>query len=115
MVPVHPEDLLRVDRLVSCAGTGIWGGSWLRVPPLHHLSSSHIASLPPHMASLPPQDCSNAWCQELSCALGRLERGSEVSVHVLRAVHNDFFRAVRGWDPPPGWDPPLNSSRGDKV
>ncbi|XP_038028653.2 integrin alpha-10 [Anas platyrhynchos] len=55
VVPVHPEDLLRVDRL----------------------------------------DCSNAWCQELSCALGRLERGGEVSVHVLRAVHNDFFRAAK--------------------
>ncbi|XP_068778621.1 integrin alpha-10 isoform X2 [Struthio camelus] len=54
-VPVHPEDLLHVDRL----------------------------------------NCSNAGCQVLSCALGRLERGAEVSVHVLRAIHDDFFHAAR--------------------
>ncbi|XP_075301208.1 integrin alpha-10 isoform X2 [Opisthocomus hoazin] len=55
VVPVHPEDLLHVDRL----------------------------------------DCGNAWCQELSCRLGRLDRGGGVSVHVLRAIHNDFFRAAK--------------------
>ncbi|XP_062454120.1 integrin alpha-10 isoform X1 [Rhea pennata] len=54
-VPVHPEDLLRVERL----------------------------------------NCSNAGCQVLSCELGRLERGGDVSVHVLRAVHDAFFRAAR--------------------
>uniref|UniRef100_A0A8B9MKU4 Integrin subunit alpha 10 n=1 Tax=Accipiter nisus TaxID=211598 RepID=A0A8B9MKU4_9AVES len=55
VVPVHPDDLLHVDRL----------------------------------------DCSNAWCQELSCRLGRLDRGGEVSIHILRTIHNDFFRGVR--------------------
>ncbi|XP_072702701.1 integrin alpha-10 isoform X2 [Ciconia boyciana] len=55
VVPVHPEDLLHVDRL----------------------------------------DCSNAWCQELSCRLGRLDRGGEVSVHVLRTIHNNFFRGAK--------------------
>ncbi|XP_053906915.1 integrin alpha-10 [Cuculus canorus] len=55
VIPVHPEDLLRVDRL----------------------------------------DCGNAWCQELSCRLGRLHRGAEVSIHVLRTIHNDFFRRAK--------------------
>ncbi|KAM9624227.1 integrin alpha-10 isoform 12-T12 [Morphnus guianensis] len=55
VVPVHPEDLLHVDRL----------------------------------------DCSNAWCQELSCRLGRLDRGGEVSIHILRTIHNDFFRGAK--------------------
>ncbi|NXI66384.1 ITA10 protein, partial [Anseranas semipalmata] len=49
----------------------------------------------PPPSLLPLQDCSNAWCQELSCTLGRVERGGEVSIHVLRAVHNDFFRAAK--------------------
>ncbi|NXM71401.1 ITA10 protein, partial [Serilophus lunatus] len=64
VVPVPPEDLLRVDRL----------------------------------------DCSNTWCQELSCRLGQLERGGGVSVHLLRTLHNGFFSEVskgRGdWGPP---------------
>uniref|UniRef100_A0A8C3PJI0 Integrin subunit alpha 10 n=1 Tax=Calidris pygmaea TaxID=425635 RepID=A0A8C3PJI0_9CHAR len=55
VVPVHPEDLLHVDRL----------------------------------------DCSNAWCQELSCRWGRLDRGGEVSIHLLRTIHNDFFRGAK--------------------
>ncbi|XP_074709045.1 integrin alpha-10 isoform X1 [Strix uralensis] len=55
VVPVHPEDLLHVDRL----------------------------------------DCGNAWCQELSCQLGRLDRGGEVSIHLLRTIHNDFFRGAK--------------------
>ncbi|NXD18702.1 ITA10 protein, partial [Nothocercus nigrocapillus] len=46
---------------------------------------------------LPPcrQNCSTAGCQVLSCELGRLPRGAGVSVHVLRALHDSFFRAVR--------------------
>ncbi|KAM6234132.1 integrin alpha-10 [Porphyrio hochstetteri] len=55
VVPVHPEDLLHVDRL----------------------------------------DCGNAWCQELRCRLGRLDRGADVSIHVLRTIHNDFFRGAK--------------------
>ncbi|NWY08120.1 ITA10 protein, partial [Nothoprocta ornata] len=53
--PVHPEDLLHVDRL----------------------------------------NCSTAACQVLSCELGRLPRGADVSVHVLRTLHDSFFRARR--------------------
>ncbi|NXP10225.1 ITA10 protein, partial [Thinocorus orbignyianus] len=45
--------------------------------------------------SRPPQDCGNTWCQELSCRLGRLDRGGEVSIHVLRTIHNDFFRGAK--------------------
>ncbi|NWX11032.1 ITA10 protein, partial [Caloenas nicobarica] len=55
VVPVHPQDLLHVDRL----------------------------------------DCGNAWCQELSCRLGRLERGGGVSVQLLRSIHNEFFRGAK--------------------
>ncbi|NXE57321.1 ITA10 protein, partial [Casuarius casuarius] len=50
---------------------------------------------PRHPASLRRQNCSNAGCQVLRCELGRLERGGELSVHVLRAVHDAFFRAAR--------------------
>ncbi|KAM9251970.1 integrin alpha-10 [Cariama cristata] len=55
VLPVHPEDLLRMERL----------------------------------------DCGNAWCQELSCRLGRLNRGQEIAIHVLRTIHNDFFRGAK--------------------
>ncbi|NXT42903.1 ITA10 protein, partial [Pelecanoides urinatrix] len=52
-------------------------------------------SLRPPWVLSPPSDCGNAWCQELSCRLGRLDRGGEVSIHVLRTVHNDFFRGAK--------------------
>ncbi|XP_061872122.1 integrin alpha-10 isoform X2 [Colius striatus] len=55
VLPVHPEDLLRVDRL----------------------------------------DCGNSWCQQLSCSLGRLERGRAASLHVLRSIHDGFFRGAK--------------------
>ncbi|XP_032569103.1 integrin alpha-10-like isoform X2 [Chiroxiphia lanceolata] len=55
VVPVPPEDLLRVDRL----------------------------------------DCSNTWCEELSCALGGLERGGGVSVRLLRTLHSGFFSGAK--------------------
>ncbi|NXV81973.1 ITA10 protein, partial [Atlantisia rogersi] len=48
----------------------------------------------PHPA-FPLQDCGNAWCQELRCRLGRLDRGADVSIHVLRTIHNDFFRGAK--------------------
>ncbi|NXG39834.1 ITA10 protein, partial [Dromaius novaehollandiae] len=50
---------------------------------------------PRHPVPLRRQNCSNAGCQVLRCELGRLERGGELSVHVLRAVHDAFFRAAR--------------------
>ncbi|XP_065713889.1 integrin alpha-10 isoform X1 [Patagioenas fasciata] len=55
VVPVHPQDLLRVDRM----------------------------------------DCGNAWCQELSCRLGRLERGGGASVRLLRSIHTEFFHGAK--------------------
>ncbi|NWR81523.1 ITA10 protein, partial [Centropus unirufus] len=50
---------------------------------------------PPEEPRGTAMDCGNAWCQELSCQLGRLHRGGEVSIHVLRTVHNDFFRGAK--------------------
>ncbi|KAM6395324.1 LOW QUALITY PROTEIN: integrin alpha-10 [Rhynochetos jubatus] len=55
------------------------------VVPAHPADLLHVDRL----------DCGNAWCQELSCRLGRLDRGAELSVRVLRAVHNDFFRGAK--------------------
>ncbi|NXF27829.1 ITA10 protein, partial [Rhodinocichla rosea] len=39
-------------------------------------------------------DCSNSWCQELSCSLGRLERGGGVSIQLLQSLHESFFSRV---------------------
>ncbi|NXA57266.1 ITA10 protein, partial [Nothocercus julius] len=81
-VPVHPEDLLHVDRLVR----GTAGGGDGAVPTCHR-----HRLWPPRR-----QNCSTAGCQVLSCELGRLQRGAGVSVHVLRALHDSFFRAGPG-------------------
>lgn len=80
VVPVHPQDLLRVDRLVSVTPPemGIWG-----------------AGGPQDVTPICPQDCGNTWCQELSCRLGRLERGGGASVQLLRSIHTEFFHGVR--------------------
>ncbi|KAM7028926.1 integrin alpha-10 [Acridotheres tristis] len=40
-------------------------------------------------------DCSNTRCQELSCSLGRLERGEGVSIQLLRTLHDRFFSRVK--------------------
>ncbi|NXY38088.1 ITA10 protein, partial [Pomatorhinus ruficollis] len=40
-------------------------------------------------------DCSNTWCQELSCCLGRLERGGGASIQLLRTLHDSFFSGVK--------------------
>ncbi|NWT76588.1 ITA10 protein, partial [Prunella himalayana] len=52
-------------------------------------------SPPLHPQIFAPQDCSNTWCQELSCRLGRLERGGGVSVQLLRTLHESFFSRVK--------------------
>lgn len=62
----------------------------LRDPPNGSVRAVHPADL----QRVGRMDCSSAWCRELNCALGRLQRGHGVTVHVLRAVHNDFFRAA---------------------
>lgn len=43
---------------------------------------------------LPSQNCSNSWCQAVRCELEQLEKNTEVSIHLLRVIHNDFFRRV---------------------
>ncbi|NXT85822.1 ITA10 protein, partial [Zapornia atra] len=65
------------DNVSPSPVTGVLGA-----PPLPHPVFS-------------PQDCGNAWCQELRCRLGRLDRGADVSIHVLRTIHNDFFRGAK--------------------
>ncbi|KAK2518133.1 hypothetical protein Q9233_012644 [Columba guinea] len=44
---------------------------------------------------LADNDCGNAWCQELSCRLGRLERGGGASVQLLRSIHTEFFHRAK--------------------
>ncbi|KAL8183997.1 UNVERIFIED_CONTAM: hypothetical protein K2H54_003401 [Gekko kuhli] len=36
-------------------------------------------------------NCTNTGCQRVKCELSHIERGSEVSIRLLRAVHNEFF------------------------
>ncbi|XP_077697731.1 integrin alpha-10 [Eretmochelys imbricata] len=40
-------------------------------------------------------NCSNAWCQVVRCELEQLEKNTEVSIHLLRVIHNDFFRRAK--------------------
>ncbi|KAJ7307521.1 hypothetical protein JRQ81_009545 [Phrynocephalus forsythii] len=40
-------------------------------------------------------NCTNAGCQMVRCELSRIERTSEVSIHLLRTVHNEFFRRAK--------------------
>ncbi|NWX17478.1 ITA10 protein, partial [Aegotheles bennettii] len=84
---------------------------WVSLPALGHRRATFLSVtrvLPGNVSPLPEpggfggvptpphrSDCSNAWCQELSCSLGRLERGGGVSIHLLRTIHNDFFRAAK--------------------
>ncbi|XP_067169607.1 integrin alpha-10 [Apteryx mantelli] len=62
---------------------------------LHAPEEPRAAVHPEDLLHVDRLNCSTAGCQALSCELGRLERGGEVSVHVLRAVHDAFFRAAR--------------------
>ncbi|XP_062820867.1 integrin alpha-10 isoform X2 [Anolis carolinensis] len=55
VVPVHPEDLLHIEKV----------------------------------------NCTNAGCQRVKCEVSNLERNSEISVHVLRTIHNEFFRKAK--------------------
>ncbi|XP_013364785.1 PREDICTED: integrin alpha-10 isoform X2 [Chinchilla lanigera] len=38
---------------------------------------------------------SNTWCQVVRCRLGQLAKGAEVSIGLLRLVHNEFFRRAK--------------------
>ncbi|KAM8794306.1 integrin alpha-10 [Eudromia elegans] len=53
--------------------------------PVHPEDLRHVERL----------NCSTAGCQVLSCELGRLPRGAGATVHVLRVLHDAFFRAAR--------------------
>ncbi|NWI24184.1 ITA10 protein, partial [Sula dactylatra] len=74
------------DNVSPSPEPGLLGGGSLHPP------GAEPSSAPPAQATC---DCGNAWCQELSCRLGRLDRGGEVSIHVLRTIHNDFFRGAK--------------------
>uniref|UniRef100_A0A8C8RJX2 Integrin subunit alpha 10 n=1 Tax=Pelusios castaneus TaxID=367368 RepID=A0A8C8RJX2_9SAUR len=40
-------------------------------------------------------NCSNSWCQVVTCELEQLDKNTEVSIRLLRMVHNDFFRRAK--------------------
>ncbi|XP_070463656.1 integrin alpha-10 isoform X3 [Equus przewalskii] len=54
-------------------------------PPLHPEELQHTSRL----------NGSNTRCQVVRCHLGRLAKGTEVSVGLLRLVHNEFFRRAK--------------------
>ncbi|KAG8146500.1 hypothetical protein E2320_013663 [Naja naja] len=60
-------------------------GSANSVIPLH----------PEELAHTDRVNCTNAGCQVVTCQLQRLERSSEVTIHLLRAVRNEFFRKAK--------------------
>ncbi|KAF5910895.1 hypothetical protein HPG69_000859 [Diceros bicornis minor] len=53
--------------------------------PLHPKELQHTSRL----------NGSNTQCQVVRCHLGRLAKGTEVSVGLLRLVHNEFFRRAK--------------------
>ncbi|XP_070622777.1 integrin alpha-10 [Erythrolamprus reginae] len=60
-------------------------GSANSVIPLH----------PEELAHTDRVNCTNAGCQVVTCQLQRLERSSEITIHLLRAVRNEFFRKAK--------------------
>nr|XP_008123167.1 PREDICTED: integrin alpha-10 [Anolis carolinensis] len=55
------------------------------VVPVHPEDLSHIEKV----------NCTNAGCQRVKCEVSNLERNSEISIHVLRTIHNEFFRKAK--------------------
>ncbi|CAI5797840.1 integrin alpha-10 [Podarcis lilfordi] len=53
--------------------------------PVHPEELVHVEKL----------NCTNARCQVVKCELPHIERNAEVSIHLLRAVHNEFFRRAK--------------------
>ncbi|KAJ6651352.1 hypothetical protein lerEdw1_021051 [Lerista edwardsae] len=81
VIPVHPEELMHAERLApACLSCG-WDGS---------LAQGHKSNF-----STPRQNCTNTGCQVVNCELSHIERGSEVAIHLLRAIHNQFFRRAK--------------------
>ncbi|XP_061220362.1 integrin alpha-10 isoform X2 [Neopsephotus bourkii] len=64
----------------------------LRTPP--EGTAAVVPVQPEDLQRVERLDCTNAWCQELSCRLGQLHRGDEVSVHILRSIHTAFFHGA---------------------
>ncbi|XP_044800386.2 integrin alpha-10 isoform X6 [Bubalus bubalis] len=54
-------------------------------PPVHPEELQHTSRL----------NESNTRCQVVRCHLGRLAKGTEISVGLLRLVHNEFFRRAK--------------------
>ncbi|XP_035870963.1 integrin alpha-10 isoform X8 [Phyllostomus discolor] len=54
-------------------------------PPVHPEELQHTSKL----------NRSNTQCQVVRCHLGRLAKGTEVSVGLLRLVHNEFFQRAK--------------------
>ncbi|KAM6435309.1 integrin alpha-10 [Liasis olivaceus] len=50
---------------------------------------------PEELAHTEKVNCTNAGCQVVTCQLQRIERNSEVTIHLLRAVRNEFFRRAK--------------------
>ncbi|XP_017584363.1 PREDICTED: integrin alpha-10 [Corvus brachyrhynchos] len=79
--------ILSVTRVLADNATCV-----LQPPP----EGTQVVPVPPEaLLQLDRLDCSNTWCQELSCRLGRLERGGGVSVQLLRTLHDSFFSGVK--------------------
>ncbi|KAM4644554.1 integrin alpha-10 [Amazona ochrocephala] len=79
--------LLPVTRVLTHNATCV-----LRTPP--EGTAAVVPVQPEDLQRVERLDCTNAWCQELSCRLGPLHRGDEVSVHVLRSIHTAFFHGA---------------------
>ncbi|KAK9391291.1 integrin alpha-10 [Crotalus adamanteus] len=58
-------------------------------------ASSVIPLYPEELAHTDRVNCTNAGCQVVTCQLPRLEKSSEVTIHLLRAVRNGFFRKAK--------------------
>ncbi|XP_031949514.1 integrin alpha-10 isoform X3 [Corvus moneduloides] len=79
--------ILSVTRVLADNATCV-----LQPPP----EGTQVVPVPPEaLLHVDRLDCSNTWCQELSCRLGRLERGGGVSVQLLRTLHDSFFSGVK--------------------
>ncbi|XP_075764480.1 integrin alpha-10 [Pelodiscus sinensis] len=83
---------LSVTRILTSNVTCVlhnWTEATLRgqagVVPVHPEDLLHTDTL----------NCSNAWCQVVTCELEQLEKNTEVAVHLLRVIHNDFFRRAK--------------------
>ncbi|XP_063295599.1 integrin alpha-10 [Pelobates fuscus] len=40
-------------------------------------------------------NCSNSWCERVTCLIPKLHRNSEISISILRVIHNQFFAKAK--------------------